>query len=200
MVCSTLPKKERSPKYLIVQIGSDASLQYNLMKFFENHFKKLTLLSVAGYLFIFAIAAKGVYFYGSQHPSKEELIVVYGIVKKMRLGGNGKSTSFQIKSHNGTHVYSSYYGVVWPGMELIRLHDQVHVLAERNKLNKNELITGKRYYIWELIHREKVIFSYDDIRELVNGKEESFNRYLNGILAVSALFLLIAYIRKLNFK
>jgi hypothetical protein len=85
-------------------------------------------------------------------------------------------------------------------MERIRLHDRVHVLAERNKLNKNELITGKRYYIWELIHRDQVIFSYDDIRELVKGKEESFNRYLNGILAVSAISLLIAYIHKLNFQ
>ena len=181
-------------------MGSDTSLQNYLMKFFANRFKKLTLLSVVGYLIIFAIAAKGVSLYATQHPSKEDLIVVDGIVKKMRLGGNGKSTSFEIKSHNGTHVYSSYYGVVWPGMERIRLHDRVHVLAERNKLNKNELITGKRYYIWELIHREQVIFSYDDIRELVNGKEESFNRYLNGILAVSAIFLLIAYIRKLNLK
>jgi hypothetical protein len=170
------------------------------MKFFANHFKKLTLLSVAGYLFIFAIAAKGVSLYASQHPSKEDLIVVDGIVKKMRLGGNGKSTSFQIKTHNGTHVYSSYYGIVWPGMERIRLSDRVHVLAERNKLNKNEPITGKRYYIWELIHRDRVIFSYDDIHGLVTDKEESFNRYLNGILAVSAIFLLIAYIHKLNLK
>ena len=68
------------------------------MKFFANRFKKLTLLSVAGYLFIFAIAAKGVSLYATQHPSKEDLIVVDGIVKKMRLGGNGKSTSFQIQT------------------------------------------------------------------------------------------------------
>ena len=170
------------------------------MKFLANRFRKLTLLTIAGYLFIFAIAAKGIFIYGSQHPLKEDLIVVDGIVKKIRLGGDGKSTSFQIKSDNGTHVYSSYYGVVWPGMERIRLDDRVHVLAERNKLNRNELITGKRYYIWELIHRDQVIVSYEDIGELVNSKEEGLNKYSSGILVVSAIFLLIAYIRKLNLK
>ena len=170
------------------------------MKFLANRFRKLTLLTIAGYLFIFAIAAKGIFIYGSQHPLKEDLIVVDGIVKKIRLGGDGKSTSFQIKSDNGTHVYSSYYGVVWPGMERIRLDDRVHVLAERNKLNRNELITGKRYYIWELIHRDQVIVSYEDIGELVNSKEESLNKYSSGILIASAIFLLIAYIRKLNLK
>ena len=170
------------------------------MKFFANSFRKLTLLSIAGYLFIFSIAAKGVSLYASQHPSKEDLIIVDGIVKKMRLGGNGKSTSFQIKSHNGKHWYSSYYGKFWPGMERIRLDDRVLVLAERNKLNRNEFVTGKKYYIWELIHKTQVIVSYDDISELVNGKEESLNRYINVILVVSVTFLLIAYIRKLNLK
>ena len=170
------------------------------MKFFANSFRKLTLLSVTGYLFLFAIAAKGVSLYASQHPVKEDLIVFDGIVKKTRLGGKGKSTSLQIKSHNGTHVYSSYYGIVWPGMERIRLDDRVHILAEGNKLNKNELIAGKSYYIWELIHRDQVIVSYDDIHELVNSKEDSLNRYINGILVVSAIFLLITYIRKLNLK
>jgi hypothetical protein len=85
-------------------------------------------------------------------------------------------------------------------MERNRLDDRVHILAEGNKLNKNELIAGKSYYIWELIHRDQVIVSYDDIHELVNSKEDSLNRYINGILVVSAIFLLIAYIRKLNLK
>lgn len=168
------------------------------MKLLANRFKKLTLLSAAGYLFLFALAAKGVSLYAMQHPSKEDLIIVDGIVEKIRLGGKGKSTWFKIKSHNGTHVYSSYYGVVWPGMERIRTGDRVHVLAERNKLNKNEFITGKRYYIWELIYRDQIIFTYNDIRELVNGKEESINRCINLILLASAIFLLIAYIRKLQ--
>ena len=170
------------------------------MKYFANRFKKLTLLSVAGYLFIFALAAKCVFMYGSQHPLKEDLIYVDGFVKKIRLGGNGKSTSFQIKSDNGTHVYSSYYGIVWPGMERIRLDDWVHVLAERNKLNRDELITGKRYYIWELIHKEKALVSYDDILELVSSKEEILNKYSSGVLLVTAIFLLITYIRKVNLK
>ena len=170
------------------------------MKFFANRFRKPSLLSLAGYLLLLAIAAKGVFIYGSQHPLKEDLIIVDGIVKRIRLGGNGKSTSFQIKSDNGTHVYSSYYGLVWPGMERIQIEDWVHILAERNKLNRNELITGKRYYIWELIQGDQVIVSYDDIRELVNGKEKSLNKYSNNILVVSAIFLLIAYMRKLNLK
>jgi len=42
--------------------------------------------------------------------------------------------------------------------------------------------------------------SKPDLAELVNGKEDSLNRYINGILVVSAIFLLIAYIRKLNLK
>ncbi len=165
-----------------------------------NRLKKLTLLSAAGYLFLFAMAAKGVFIYGSQHPLKEDLIIVDGTVKKIRLGGNGKSTSFQIKSDKGTHVYSSYYGLVWPGMERIRIEDRVHVLVERNKLNRNEFITGKSYYIWELIHGDQVIVSYDDVRGLVIGKEKSLNKYSSVILVVSAFFLLIAYIRNLNLK
>lgn len=86
---------ERCSEHLIVEIGSDGSFSYNLMKFFANSFRKLTLLSVAGYLFLFAIAAKGVSLYASQHPVKEDLIVVDGIVKKTPLGGKGKSTRFK---------------------------------------------------------------------------------------------------------
>ncbi|NOR65059.1 MAG: hypothetical protein GQ468_03480, partial [Candidatus Scalindua sp.] len=102
---------------------------------------------------MFAVCAKGVSFYANQHPLKEELLSVHGTIKDVRLGGLGKATSLQIKSEHGTHRYSSYYGKVWQGMERIQSGDRVDLLAERNRLNKNEFIAGKRYYIWELIHR-----------------------------------------------
>ena len=167
------------------------------MKLFSNRFKKLTFLSAATYIFLFALVAKGVFIYASQHPSNEELILVDGIVQKIRLGGNSNSTSFQIESNNGNHVYSSYYGKVWPGMENIRIGDRVKILAERNKLNRNELITGRIYYIWELVYNDRYIVRYDDIFNLVTGKENKANRYATTILVASGFLLLIAYIRNL---
>lgn len=82
-------------------------------------------------------------------------------------------------------------------MEYIQLGDQVDLLAEKDKLNKNELIGGKRYYIWEMKHEQAIIISYEDVRELVLGKEATINRYINFWLAVSFVFLLIACVRKL---
>ena len=167
------------------------------MKFIVNRFKKLTILSLAGYTFIFALAAKGIFIYGSQHPSKNNLIFVNGVVKKLKLGGQGKSTYFKIESERGTHHYASYYGKLWPGMERIQLADRVQLLAERNKLNRGELLTGKQYYIWELIHENQVIVPYEDVRNLVKGKEETINQYANVILACSTIFLLFACYRKI---
>ncbi len=167
------------------------------MKFIVNRFKKPTLLSTAGYIFIFALAAKGIFLYGAQHPSKNNLIFVNGVVKKLKLGGQGKSTYFKIESERGTHHYSSYYGKVWPGMKRIHLEDRVEVLAERNKLNRGELLTGKQYYIWELIHENKVLVPYEDVRNLVKGKEETINQYANVILVCNAMFLLFACFRKI---
>jgi len=167
------------------------------MKFIVNRFKKLTILSLAGYTFIFALAAKGIFLYGSQHPSKNNLIFVNGVVKKLKLGGQGKSTYFKIESERGTHHYSSYYGKLWPGMERIKLVDRVQLLAERNKLNRGELLTGKQYYIWELIHENQVIVPYEDVRNLVKGKEKTINQYANVILAFSTIFLLFACYRKI---
>lgn len=166
------------------------------MKFTKTRFKKLTLLSAAGYIFLLTLVTKGFFFFAFQHPSKEELLSVQGIVKKISLGGQGKSTSFLIESERGIYRYSSYYGKVWPDMKRIRQEDHVQVLAERNKLNKNEFISGKKYYIWELIHNNQVIVAYDDVHILVDETEAKVNRYVNGFLAASAVFLLIAYIRK----
>ncbi len=167
------------------------------MKFSANSFKKLTLVSAAGYIFIFAIAAKGVSLYGSHHPQKDELLSVNGIVKEVRLGGEGKATSFQIEVEGRTNRYSSYYGKVWSGMEHIQEGDRVNVLAERNKLSRGEIISGKQYYIWELIHRNRVIVAYENIHELVRSKEKILNRYINSFLKISSVLLIIAYIRKL---
>ena len=144
-----------------------------------------------------SVCAKGVYFCVSQHPLKEELLSVQGIIREVYLGGQGKVTSLQIKSEHGTHRYSSYYGKVWPGMERIQPGDRVDLLAERNRLNKNEFINGKRYYIWELIHRHQIIINYEDVRDMVQGKEATVNRYINLWLVTSFIFLIIAYIRKI---
>jgi len=78
---------------------------------------------VIAYVFILAICVKGVFFYETQHFLKEELSPIRGIVKEVRLGGQGNATTLKIESEQGTNRYSSYYGIVWPG-----------------KLNKNELI------------------------------------------------------------
>ena len=81
-------------------------------------------------------------------------------------------------------------------MELINPGDPVEALTERDNLNKNELICGKKYYIWELIHNNQVVVAYDDVRDLVEGTETTVNKYVNGILVASAIFLIVAYIRK----
>jgi len=167
------------------------------VKLISKHLKKFTLVSVAAYVFMFAVCAKGVYFYESQHPLKEDLLSVHGIIRDVHLGGHGKATTLQIESKHGTHRYSSYYGKVWPGMERIQPGDQVDLLAERNKLNKNELIAGKQFYIWELTHRHHLIIRYEDVRDMVQGKEATANRYINLWLVTSFIFLIIAYIRKI---
>jgi hypothetical protein len=152
------------------------------MKFTSKRFKKPTLLSAAVYIFMLTLVAKGFFLFAIQHPSKEKLLYVHGIVRKVRLGGDGKSTSFLIESDRGTYRYSSYYGKVWPGMELINPGDPVEALVE--------------YYIWELIHNSQVIMAYDDVRDLVEGTEKTVNKYVNVILIASAVFLIVAYIRK----
>ena len=166
------------------------------MKFTSKRFKKPTLLSVAVYIFMLTLVAKGFFLFANQHPSKENLLYVQGIVREVRLGGDGKSTSFLIESDKGTYRFSSYYGKIWPGMELINPGDPVEALAERDNLNKNELISGKKYYIWELIHNSQVIMAYDDVRDLVEGTEKTVNKYVNVILIASAVFLIVVYIRK----
>ncbi len=119
------------------------------------------------------------------------------MVREVRLGSQGKSSTwFQIETNSGTHRYSSYYGKVWPGMERIRSGNRVQVLAERNRINSNELFTGKQYYIWELVHHDQIIVAYDDVHRLVEGPEATANRYANGVLAASLVSLVIAYIRK----
>ena len=115
----------------------------------------------------------------------------------MCLGGQGNATTLRVESEYGTNRYLSYYGIVWPGMERIQLGDPVDLLVERDKLNKNELIGGKRYYIWELIHGQEIVISYESVRGIVLGKEVTINRYINLWLAISFVFLLSAYIRKI---
>ena len=167
------------------------------MKSYGSFFKKLTLVKAAGYIFVLAICVKGVHLYATIHPLKNELLYIIGIVKTVRLGGDGRATWFLIISGNNTYKCSSYYGKVWPGMERIKPGDTLSLLAERNKLNKNELITGKQYYIWELIHRNKVIVTYDDVGKMVQDIEATTNRFINSFLLISVVFLVIVYLRKL---
>ena len=166
------------------------------MKFPGIRLKELTLVKVAVYIFLLALCAKGVALYAKQHPPKEELLLIEGIVKKVRLGGDGRATTFKIESGNVTYKCSSYYGKVWPGMERIQPGDRVSLLIERNKLDRNELISGKSYYIWQLIHGSNVVVAYEDIHEMVKNKEETADHFFNGILAVSSLLVVFAYLRK----
>jgi len=170
-------------------------MPFRRMRFFANRFEKLTLLSFATYVFLFALAAKLVFLYGSQHPEKHEMRVVDGIVKQVRIGGKGKATFLRVESGRGTHRYSSYYGKDWPGLERIRIGDRVKILAERNRLKRNEFISGKQYYIWELTFNGEVIVDYDDVRGMVTAKEETANRFANYVFAASLVFLAAASLR-----
>ena len=107
-----------------------------MMKYTASRYKKINLLSAAWYIFILAFAAKLIFIYGSQHPAKHDLLTVNGLVKEVRIGGKGESTSLRIESDRGIHRYSSYFGKVWPGMESIEPGDMVQILAERKKLNR----------------------------------------------------------------
>jgi hypothetical protein len=56
------------------------------MKFIANSFRKLSFLSAAAYIFLFALAAKGVFIYASQHPSKP--VFDSGRLTKMSIDNN----------------------------------------------------------------------------------------------------------------
>ena len=124
------------------------------------------------------------------------MINLYGGVTEVKLGGNGKSTYLKVKTERDVNKYSSYYGKVWPGMEEIKKGYKVYVLAERNKLNKNELLSGKSYYIWELKHQGQIIINYNDVSKLVSEKEAIVNRYINYWLIISFFFLIYALVRR----
>jgi hypothetical protein len=144
-----------------------------------------------------AVCAKMIFLFDSSHPLKEDLLPIQGSVYEVKLGGNGSATYLMVKSKFGTHRYSSYYGKVWPGMELIRVNHRVDLLAEKDKLNKSELFTGNCFYIWELIHRDKRIIRYEDVRMMVQGKEASINKYINIWLVFSFVLLIVVYVWKI---
>ena len=162
-----------------------------------SRLKNLTALRAAAYIFMLAVCAKGVFFYASHHPQKEELLPVQGLVSAVSLGGQGNATSLQVESEHGTQRYSSYYGKVWPGMERIQTGDSVYLLVERDKTNKNELFAGKRYYIWELTHQGQIMISYEEVRDMVRNMEAAADRYIDLWLAISFVLLFIAYTRKI---
>ena len=159
-------------------------------------FRQLTLFKVTAYIFIFALCAKGVYYYASDHPGKENLISVKGTVIDIKIGGKGNSTNLKVDTGAGIHKYSSYYGTVWPGMESIKHGDEVNILAEKNRLNKNELFEGKSYYIWELKHDGQIIINYSDVNRQVTEKESVINRYINYWVIISFFIFLYAMMRR----
>ena len=81
-------------------------------------------------------------------------------------------------------------------MEFIRIGDRASLLAEKNKLNKRELITGKQFYIWELIHNDQIIIRYEDVSELVQENEAVMIKFVNLWLIISFALLVIVYGRK----
>ena len=78
-------------------------------------------------------------------------------------------------------------------MESIEPGDMVQILAERKRLNRDEIISGKEFYIWEIVHNNQVILTYDTVWAQVSQKDAAINRYANFILAASIVFLAIAY-------
>ena len=58
---------------------------------------------------------------------------------------------------------------------------------KRNRLNRSELISGKRYYIWQLVHRGNVAVALQDIHELrantIGGLLSKHLRFSNGLPA-----------------
>lgn len=166
------------------------------VKFLKEKSRKLTLIQGAVYFFMFAVCTKLVAYVETNHPSKENLVPVHGIVREIKLGGPGSSTYLKLESQEGIHRYSSYFGEDWPGMEYILTGDRVKLLAEKNRLNKRELIAGKEFYIWELIHNGQVIIRYDDVSKLVQNKESILVKYINLWLIISFSLLVTVYVRK----
>ena len=171
-----------------------------LFKILRNKSRKLTLLQCAGYFFVFAVCAKLVAYVETNHPLKQNLLPVQGVVHQIRLGGPGSATYLKVESLSGTHRYSSYFGEDWLGLEFIREGDRVELLAERNKINKNELITGKEFYIWELIHNDQIIIRYEDVSKLVQDKEAVMIKFVHLWLFGSFALLVVVYLRKVSKK
>lgn len=158
--------------------------------------KQLTLLKFAVYLFILALCSKGVYLYVSDHPAEANLIPVIGTVRDIKLGGNGSVTYLKVENATGMYKYSSYYGKVWPGMESVNIGDEVKMLAEKKRLDKYELLEGKSFYIWDMVHNGQVVVNYEDVNKLVTEKESFINRYINYWIIISFFIFLFALMRR----
>ncbi|MDH5527322.1 MAG: hypothetical protein OEY97_08455 [Nitrospirota bacterium] len=158
--------------------------------------RKPTLFEVATYLFVLAVIVKGLFLYENRHPPRDALVSVMGVVGEVRLGGQGNATILHVATPNGMHPYLSHYGKVWPGMEQIRVGDPVHLLAEREKLNQREFITGQKFYIWELTHAGHRIIEYEDTLSQVREQEAVVNRYINQGVGLGFFIFLVAYVRR----
>jgi len=159
-------------------------------------FNKRSLIKAANYILLLALAAKAVHVYATHHPSKDELLHIDGVVQQASLGGHGRSTYFLIESDGETVTCSSYYGMVWPGMERIAKGETVSVLAERNKLRKGQYVTGKAFWIWQLTTADETIVTYEEVHEMSKRREAGEKIYINYLLYFAFAFSLFAYIQK----
>ena len=78
-------------------------------------------------------------------------------------------------------------------MERIEPGDRVQILAEKKKLNRNEIMSGKEYYLWEIIHHGEIILTYDAVWAQVSQEDAAINRFGSIILAASLVLLAIVY-------
>lgn len=159
-------------------------------------FNKRSLVKAANYILLLALATKAVHAYATHHPSKDALLHIHGVVQQASLGGHGRSTFFLIESDGETITCSSYYGMVWPGMERIAKGETVSVLAERNTLRKGQYVTGKAFWIWQLTTADKTIVTYEEVREMSKRREAGEKIYINYLLSFAFAFFFFAYIQK----
>lgn len=128
-------------------------------------------------------------------PARDHLISVRGVVRSVKLGGEGHATYFDIEDGNGVKRYASYYGKVWPGMENLASGDVVELSAERKKIRR--FGEKKQYWIWELWEDSNNIVNYWEMLAFRQQGARKENFVANMTLATAALLLLAASSRKL---
>jgi hypothetical protein len=153
----------------------------------------LTWRSAVTWALLFALCAKGVFLYESRHPGREDLLAIEGRVESVHLGGKGSATWLDVSGPQGTRRFGSWFGVDWPGMELLRPGDRVGLLAEHNRLSGTARVETAPYYFWQLIHEGRVIVTYEQVRDLVTETEAEANRWIDLVLWLALASAMIAW-------